>query len=92
MEITYDQHRLLKQMFKTTKSPEHKGIKEAKEKGFVIGAKVIIKWGVDDTGNATIVNYRDRVGGVYCAERYPVNVKRDDGLVFEYGLDQLELV
>ena len=67
---------------------KHEGIIKAKKLGFKIGVRVDIK----GVMKGTVVSYNESVGGIYCGIRYPVNIKRDDGKVFEYSNDQLILI
>lgn len=73
---------------------DHNGIIKAKELGFIPGAKVVIAYAKnkDEIRKGVITGFRTRVGGLYCGERYPVNVELiEEGYTFEYDLDSLVL-
>lgn len=92
VEITPSMVETIKGMSSTHSDHEHEVIKEAKENGFVPGVRVKIKWMKGEASTGAVTQFRDRVGGLYCGIKYPVDVKRDDGRTYEYTLDQLELL
>jgi len=62
-------------------------IADAKEKGFVIGAKVKL---LKDKEVGEVVGYNEATGGFYPGSRYPLIVKFERG-TFEYGPGLLKL-
>jgi hypothetical protein len=86
-----DQAKQLAQFLSSDTDEHHEGIQQAISNGFVIGARVYMKWNLERIG--TVVKYRTRIGGLYCGIRYPIDVKWDeDGSVFEYDLDSVKLL
>ena len=63
-----------------------KAIRKAQDLGFKPGVKVLLQG--EDVGE--VVGY-NKEGGFYPTKDYPVVVKSDRG-IFEYGLDDLELL
>ncbi len=64
----------------------HDAILEAKKRGFKPGVKVLLQGEIE----GEVVGYNEE-GGFYPTKDYPVIVKSERG-IFEYGLDDLELL
>ena len=86
-----DMYKTYKAMMPDSSSTSHEGIVEAKERGLLIGKRVIIKWMTGEASKGVIKSYRYNTGGLYCGIRYPLSILRDDGEEFEYSLGQIEL-
>ena len=85
----------VRQMMKGMNRPEggslaEKAIREAKRRGFVIGARAKLPYS-DTPEVGVVVGYNQKANGFYSGDRYPVLVKFERG-TFEYGISENELV
>lgn len=66
-------------------------IQNAREAGFVLGAKVKLQGGGPDEEVGEVLGFNEQTLGLYNGVRYPIYVKWERG-TFEYGPDALELI
>jgi hypothetical protein len=62
---------------------------EALKEDYPIGEKVILML-ADGNHKAEIAGYNMNSSGFYPGLRYPVLIKREDGKILEYGLEQIK--